>query len=206
MPSIATPPDVPADLADILDRACIALAEGVAQAASPFRFLTLATAGQAGSTMRTMVLRRFTKPRFTTPHFTKQGPELDFHTDARSPKLADLARMPRVGVHGWDPAARVQIRIAAHASCLDATACRDIWQTLPAATRSTYAINAAPGTPITAPDQAARTLDPAASQAVFRVIRVRVEELEWLCLATNPHQRARFTFANGTVHATWVVP
>jgi pyridoxine/pyridoxamine 5'-phosphate oxidase len=196
MDSISAGSDVPASLADILDRACNALAEGVAQAASPFRFLTLATAGPAGPALRTMVLRRF----------TRQGPEIDFHTDARSSKLMHLARAPNVGVHGWDPAGRAQIRIAGLAACLDAAACADIWQSLSATTRSTYAVTAGPGTPIAAPDQATRNLDPATAQAVFRVIRVRVEELEWLCLATNPHQRARFTFANGAAHSTWLTP
>jgi pyridoxamine 5'-phosphate oxidase len=180
----------------VLERAFGLLAQGAADAASPFRHLTLATQGASEPGLRTMVLRRF----------LPGGPALEFHTDVRSPKLAALQACARVAVLGWDPAARIQLKAAGTVALLDTGEAARIWQVLPPSARSTYAINAGPGTPIASPREAERSLDPEAAQAVFRVIRVRVDQLEWLHLAADQHQRARFTWAPDGVHATWLVP
>ena len=188
----------------VLERAFGLLAQGAADVASPFRHLTFATQGAPagaladtdGPGLRTMVLRRFVPGE----------PALEFHTDARSPKLAALQACGRVAVLGWDPAGRVQLRLAGTATLLDGGEAARIWQALPPSTRSTYAIKAGPGTQIATPGEVERSLDTAAAQAVFRVIRVRVDQLEWLHLAADQYQRARFVWAADGVQATWLVP
>ena len=181
----------------VLDRAFGLLAQGAADAASPFRNLTLGTLAPDGAVgLRIMVLRRF----------LPGPPAVEFHTDARSPKMSHLRHSSRVSVLGWDPAPRIQMRLAGEATILGAADTEAIWQALPLSTRGTYAVTTAPTTPIAEPAQARRAADPAAAQAVFRVIRVRIVQLEWLHLAPIQHQRARFTWAAHGVQATWLVP
>jgi pyridoxine/pyridoxamine 5'-phosphate oxidase len=172
------------------------LTEGATSPGSPFRNLTLATATPDGAApgMRTLVLRRF----------DPDAPALEFHTDARSPKMHALPG--QASAHVWDAATRLQFRINGHASLASEPDAHQIWQSLPATTRSTYAVNAAPGTPIANPEDAARTLEQPQARANFRVIRLRIAELECLHLAPHQHRRARFTFASGSARATWLVP
>jgi hypothetical protein len=184
------------DHAALLDEVFGHLAAGAANPESPFRNLTFATGAgaHAAPSLRTMVLRRF----------AIEVPALEFHTDCRSPKLRALPS--EAGAHVWDPATRLQFRIKGYATLANDAETDEIWRTLPATTRNTYAVNTAPGTPIHRPEDAARMLGPAEARANFRVIRLRIAELECLHLAPNLHRRARFTFASTGAQATWLVP
>jgi hypothetical protein len=49
--------------------------------------------------------------------------------------------------------------------------------------------------------------DAVAGRAVFRVILLRFDRLDWLELAAAGHRRARFVWrAEGAPDATWLVP
>jgi pyridoxamine 5'-phosphate oxidase len=179
-----------------LDQAFAYLGQGAADPGSPFHTPTLATNGPGAPQLRTVILRRF----------LAASRQLEFHTDARSAKVPALLANPLVGLHIWDAARRVQLRLAGTAALLDAPAAAAIWRNLSATTQSTYAVNQAPGTPIAAPNAAARSLDATAAQACFRVVLVRIDELEWLHLAPSGHERARFSWAREVANATWLVP
>jgi len=179
-----------------LAQAFACLEEGAREADSPWRTPTLATNGPGAPGLRTVVLRRF----------DADGRWLEFHTDARSAKVAALQASPAVGLHGWDPGRRVQLRVKGLATMLQSQQTAEIWRVLPEATRGTYAASLAPGTKITSPDDAARGLTGAAAERFFLVIRVGIDELEWLHLAPEQHRRARFTWANGVSEATWLAP
>jgi pyridoxine/pyridoxamine 5'-phosphate oxidase len=179
-----------------LERVFALLAEGVADPASPWHTPALITAGAAAPGVRTVVLRRFLQAER----------QVEFHTDARSPKLAAIQANPDVTLHVWDPGSRVQLRLTGRAIVLEASEAAQVWQSLPPLTQATYAVALPPGTPIAAPDEAVRSLDQAAAQAVFRAVRIAFDELEWLHLAHGHHRRARFTWANEVCVATWLVP
>lgn len=179
-----------------LEQAFELLAEGALQAGSPFHTPTLATSGPGAPGLRTVVLRRF----------LPADRQVEFHTDARSPKMSAIAADPAVSLHFWDPGRRVQLHVHGLAAVLSRAAAAQIWRRLPPQTQATYAVSLPPGTPIAAPADAARSLDPAAALAVFRAVRVGIDELEWLHLAPGQHRRARFTWANGVAASTWLVP
>jgi pyridoxine/pyridoxamine 5'-phosphate oxidase len=179
-----------------LDQAFALLAEGVADPASPWHTPSLATTGAGAPGLRTVVLRRFMQAER----------QVEFHTDARSPKLAAIQANPDVSLHVWDKRSRVQLRLSGRASMLGTAESAAIWKSLPPQTQATYSVALAPGTPISAPEEARHSLDHAASQAVFCAVRIAFHELEWLHLAHGQHRRARFTWANGACVATWLAP
>ena len=104
--------DAPYFLADFTDangtyeKASLWLHDGVSSSNHPFRLLTVATIGVDDlPNARLVVLRNFVQSTRT----------LEFHTDVRSPKVAQLRRNPHVCLLFYDPVVRFQLRIAATA-------------------------------------------------------------------------------------------
>jgi pyridoxamine 5'-phosphate oxidase len=173
------------------------LARGVADRRCPFHTPTLATIGADGAPeLRTLVLRGFEAGSRT----------LRLHTDARSGKVAELARDPRCALHLYDPAAKLQLRLAGRAAVHGEDAIADAaWAASRDFSRMCYAITPAPGTPVDTPPPAPR--DAEAGRGVFRVLLLRFDQLEWLELAAEGHRRARFAWsADGTLESCWLVP
>lgn len=173
------------------------LARGVADRRCPFHTPTLATIGADGAPeLRTLVLRGFDPAART----------LRLHTDARSGKVAELARDPRCALHFYDPTAKLQLRIAGHAAVHGKDTIADAaWTASRDFSRMCYAISPAPGTKVDAPPAAPR--DAEAGRDVFRVILLRFDRLEWLELAAGGHRRARFTWGKDDApDACWLVP
>ncbi len=87
------------------------LARGVADRRSGFHTPTLVTVSLDGAPdARTVVLRACDVQERT----------LRFHTDARSEKVAQIARDPRVMVHAYDFKSKAQLRIEGRARVLNA--------------------------------------------------------------------------------------
>lgn len=184
------------DLDETLAEAFRLLARGVADRRSPFHTPTLATIAADGApSLRTLVLRGFDAPTRT----------LRLHTDARSAKVAELARDPRAALHGYDPGSCIQLRLSGearlHSDDADADAA---WSQATANSRLVYAQAAAPGTRLESPE-----LAPFIGNARdhFATLTLRFHSLEWLWLAASGHRRARFTW-DGAVRtgAEWRAP
>ncbi len=172
-----------------------ALLRGAADHRSPFRTPTLVTIGTDGAPeARTVVLRAF----------DPASRRLQIHTDRRSAKLAQMAADPRIALHGYDPTARMQLRIAGRAMLhLDDAAADAAWSASRETSRMTYATDDPPGTPLPAPPAAPG--DPIGGRAHFAAVALRVDSLDWLLLDPAGHRRARFTWlADGTTGATWI--
>ena len=173
------------------------LARGVGDRRCPFHTPTLATIGADGApAMRTLVLRGFDPATRT----------LRLHTDARSGKVAELARDPRCALHLYDPAAKLQLRLAGRAAVHGGdTVAEAGWAASRDFSRMCYAITPAPGTMVDAPPPAPR--DAEAGRGVFRVILLRFDRLEWLELVAAGHRRARFSWeGDGAPESCWLVP
>ncbi len=186
----------PPALAACLERAFALLAEGAANRRSAFHTPTLATIGLDGAPQaRTLVLRGFDAAART----------LRLHTDARSGKVAELAAEPRCALHGYDPAAGLQLRLRGHATVHDDAVAEASWQASRPSSRSCYAIHPGPGTPVPEPPPAPR--DAEAGRPHFRAILLRFDALDWLDLDAKGHRRAHFAWpADGPPSATWLVP
>lgn len=190
-------PDHANDLDACLAEAFRLLTRAVADRRSPFRTLNVATIAADGAPVcRTVVLRGVDVP----------ARALSVHTDRRSAKIAELAHDPRIAVHGYDPGAKIQLRMAGMASVHHDDALADqAWARSLPMSRACYAIDPAPGTPIAAPMPAPH--DAPHGRENFSVIVVELQSLEWLWLAAQGHRRARFVWQpDGALQQSWLAP
>ncbi len=172
------------DIAQVWD-----VLHAAATSRSPFNFLQLATIGLDGSPqLRTIVLRGF----------DREVGAISFVTDMRSPKVAEIMRDPRVSLVGFDGEKSVQLRLSGTASvAADEAARKCMWDRLRHRTLVLFDAPFAPATPI---DGEGNPLAPmpdddgsADPYDRFAVLDVTVDRAEWLDLATEPHERRRFT-------------
>ncbi len=165
------------------------LMAAVASARHPFHLVTVATVDEAGAPqVRTVVLRAFDVARR----------EVRFHTDARSPKAAQIQRKGRVALHWYDAARRLQIRIAATATIHQGDAlARAAWEASPPRSRACYHAAAAPGTPVAAVPAACPPPDPADDRGLdaFAIVCCRFDAVELLLLRAAGHERIRLQLA-----------
>ena len=187
----------PETLDAVLAMAFGALARAAGDRRSAFHVPTLASIGRDGApSLRSVILRGFEAP----------GRRLSIHTDRRSAKAAEIAADPRVMLHGHDPAAGMQLRIAGEATLHADDAIADAaWAASRETTRMTYATAHPPGTALPAPPAAPR--DAAAGRGHFAALLLRIDSLDWLLLDPAGHRRARFAWEpDGAMTATWLAP
>ncbi|KFG97667.1 pyridoxamine 5'-phosphate oxidase [Burkholderia paludis] len=194
-------PDAPFEsLEQTYDRLWACLESGASARRSPFTMLQAATLGLDGAPkVRTIVLRQASRADRT----------LSFHTDARSEKVAELRRDPRLSIVAADLDALVQIRAEGVASfCDDEAQRRAIWASSRPHTLLLYRAPLPPGTPIESPEAAhADGAAPAGDgYENFCLIRMTVTRIDWLELARTGHRRAVFELRAGGDDSRWIAP
>lgn len=195
-----------AELAAILREIETAL-EAASRPGAPFGRPVLATCGRDGEPQaRTVILR----------HADMEKQVLRLHTDARSPKCAEIRGFPCVNLLAYDPESDVQLRIKgkARVHAADETA-RAAFEAATASSLRAYLAEAAPGTPRGAPgtglpeDVEGLVPDRARLEAGwqnFAVILIEFTEIDWLKLARDGNRRARFTFGGAARAGEWLQP
>lgn len=141
---------------------------------------------------------------------------LRFHTDGRSPKVATIAADARLTVLAYDPAARVQLRIAGTARVEGAGPVADAaWAAASPLSRRCYLAEAGPGAVL---DTAGSALPPdvrnhrptlaqsEAGRGHFAVIMLRAERIDWLQLGRDGGTRAQFVRATDGWQGAWIAP
>ena len=134
-----------------------------------------------------------------------------FHSDARSPKTAELARTPwaLIVFYAADAGTQLRLHASVHLRRDDALA-RRAWSELPPETRRVFATAQPPGhdagahapPPVPTSHEAAQ-----AGYGNFVLLEAQVAHLDWLCVGGGEHRRAAFTWdAAGTLHARWLYP
>ncbi|VWB11142.1 pyridoxamine 5'-phosphate oxidase [Burkholderia lata] len=187
-------------LAQTYERLWSCLESGVSVQRSPFTMLQAATLGVDGAPkVRTVVLRQV----------SRADRVLSFHTDARSEKVAELRRDPRIALVANDLDALVQIRVEGVASiCDDEAQRRAIWQSSRPHTLLLYRAPLPPGTPVESPETA--HVDGTASTDDgydnFCLLHVTVTRIDWLELARAGHRRAVFDLHEGGYEGRWIAP
>jgi hypothetical protein len=164
------------------------LARGAAEGDDPFRLAALATMGAEGAEARMVALRRA----------DRQARAVEVHSDLRTAKVAALRADPRGALLFWDAETREQLRLSVRFDLLVGP--EDRWADIPEAARLNYGTDPAPGTPVAAPEDVARV--PRLDR--FAALPGRVERMDAVSLAHDPHRRARFEGPDLT--GAWVAP
>ncbi|WP_175655334.1 pyridoxamine 5'-phosphate oxidase family protein [Burkholderia ambifaria] len=190
-------------LTQTYDRLWSCLESGVGTQRSPFTMMQAATLGLDGAPkVRTIVLRQV----------SRADRLLAFHTDARSEKVAELRRDPRIAVVANDLDALVQIRAEGVASiCDDEAQRRAIWQSSRPHTLLLYRAPLRPGTPVESPEEAHATPSPGDAPTDdgyrnFCLVHVTVTRIDWLELARGGHRRAIFDLNDDGYEGRWIAP
>jgi len=184
------------------------LSRGAADRHHGFHVPTLCTVGLDGAPeARSVVLRRV-RPESCAIHC---------HTDARSGKVAEIAREPRVGWHFYAPERKLQLRVTARAEFVQVGAVADeAWVASPLSSRRCYLAPRAPGSPCEGPsanlpagilDRRPTEEESAPGRASFGVVVTHAVSIDWLWLASDGHQRARFVIGEGGMwQGSWIEP
>jgi hypothetical protein len=191
------------NLEQIYARVWDCLAAAVREDKWPFKVMQVATIGLDGSPdVRTVLLRGVSEPENL----------LTFHTDLRSPKVAELSRDPRIALVGVDTVQNLQIRVFGESRVVrDGQARLDAWRTSPDHDLIVYRTKLAPGTPMSQAgdefDEAPHDIDPAEGLQHFCVVEVRPARLDWLDLSNADRpQRARYVRRGDIWVHNWIAP
>ncbi len=162
--------------------------------------------GTQGGAMRVMVLREY------DPHTRT----LRFHTDARSPKCAEIGAGAPVGVLAYDPAEKIQIRLRGQGRIeTDTPLADEAWDESTTFARRCYLAEDAPGHAVADPTSGlpdwVEGIKPGEDQVAparenFAVLLIKVETIDWLYLANSGHRRAQFDLTGDDIAGEWVIP
>ncbi|WP_322032726.1 pyridoxamine 5'-phosphate oxidase family protein [Paraburkholderia sp. J76] len=179
------------------------LAAAVREDDQPFKVMQAATIGLDGSpNVRTVLLRGASETEN----------RLTFHTDLRSPKIAELSREPRIALVGVDPARNLQLRVFGETRILRHGQARlDAWRSSPDHDLIAYRTHLPPGTPMAhagdALDETRDAPNPDEGLKHFCVVEVRPARLDWLDLsAADGPQRALYVRRNDDWAPAWIAP
>ncbi|MAK61200.1 MAG: pyridoxamine 5'-phosphate oxidase [Ponticaulis sp.] len=166
------------------------------QSKSPMRQASVATIGYDGSPqVRIMIVRAFEPETMALTVFT----------DARSPKVTGLNADARMQLMMYDPGTRTQIRISGQAELHHGDDLTEkLWKGLPEYGRGDYLSRQPPGEQIAHPGDSWE--DTTLGNQNFMVLRIAIQEIDWLKLSAQGHRRALLTWDNGEYSARWLTP
>ena len=191
----------------ILDTAWVLLDAGAASRHSAAHHPVVATIGADGlPDQRVMILRAADRASAT----------LRFHTDARSPKVTQIAGGAPVHVLVYDPEAKTQLRLSGTARIEQDTPAADAaWAASTTFARRCYMAETAPGTANPEPTsglpswiegQQPSEADVAPARENFAILLVTIARIDWLYLANCGHRRAALVDGGAGWTGEWCVP
>jgi hypothetical protein len=184
------------------------LGRGVVDRRHGFHVPTLSTIALDGAPCsRAVVLRRV----------LPESCEIHCHTDLRSGKVAEIRANPRVAWHFYDEGRKLQLRIAAVAEVVsEGLRADDAWSRSAVTSRRCYLAPRAPGDTCEAPspnlpegvrDRRPTEVETLPGRANFSLVVTHATSIDWLYLASEGHQRAKFTCdASGVWRGCWTEP
>lgn len=192
---------------DSIEADCWARLEDASKSArNEFHLPVVGTVSGDMPSLRTVVLRRAWAAE----------KKLSFHTDIRSPKVAELLANPSIGMLFYHKEHRLQLRVQGRAMIdRDSSEARAAWDSTPASSRRCYLSTEAPSSSSDTPSigfpETFRGRFPSLEETVlsreyFAVVVIHVQSLDWLWLNHAGHRRAKFTYHAGGFDGQWLVP
>lgn len=141
---------------------------------------------------------------------------LIFHTDIRSEKVAELRQNAEVSLLFYHPKRQKQFRLTGTAAIhFQDDLWEQQWQKTGPGSLKVYLIKKKPGLPvhpsewsdlIPPPDKRFEKADLEAGKVNFAVLKVLIQNMEYLYLAQSGHLRASWIVQNGNWQGQWLVP
>jgi pyridoxamine 5'-phosphate oxidase len=195
------------ELALVLKSSWVLLEKGAASRKNPIHTPVVASINANGlPSQRVMVLRSA----------LAQTRMLRFHTDARSPKTAEIGAGGATSVLAYHPGEAIQLRLLGVGS-VDANGeeANAAWESSTLFARRCYMSGDAPGTPRAEPSSGLPSwiegkmpsetqIGPARPN--FAILKVEITTIDWLHLANSGHRRAQLDYINGEWTGRWVIP
>ncbi|MEP0706962.1 MAG: pyridoxamine 5'-phosphate oxidase family protein [Parvibaculum sp.] len=179
-------------------------ADGAENPASPLRKPALATISADGApAVRTVILRSVDAGRRAFGIFT----------DARSSKVAEIARDSRASLLFYDPRCDIQVRFSGRAAARVGE--ESAWASAAPPSRRAYLVTAPPGTPSPGPVSG---LPPDAEGVIpplerleegrsnFALVEFIFDEADIVVLSRAGNRRARIRYEAERARAEWLVP
>lgn len=190
-----------ADLASIDASAWADLEKAATDPQSDYRYINLCSVDAAGRPQARMVVLRYADPIRHT---------LEIHTDIRSSKWTEIAANPSVTILGYCPTSRVQLRLQGTATLHGPGShlADQAWGKLSDRKRSTYTGGPPGDELVTETSASAGQVQDAGGKAIFGVLTVQAESLDWCKLGEADIQRSLFTYdeLGGLADARWINP
>jgi pyridoxamine 5'-phosphate oxidase len=193
-------------LEGVLDGAWTMLRRGVERFNDPYHCPVLGTTGDAGSSLRTVILRHFILPERI----------LICYTDARAGKVRDIMRSESVSWLFYHPKKRIQLRICGRATLHgDDSLAAEYWSKTPITNRINYAAIEPPGAFVDAPssglpdflqNKLPTLLESEKGRENFMAIVSQIDSIDWLILNPLGNRRATFDWDHDGMKASWLVP
>lgn len=167
------------------------------QPGHPWRTPALATLALDGRpAVRTVVLRKTKIETFT----------LIAHTDVRSPKVSELRVNPETEWLFYDPESQVQLRLRGKTEVVTSGAEHEAaWDTTPILLRPNYGSAFPPSTELPGPPDE-EPADTTEGKQNFALLCSEIDQLDWLQLNRQGHERILFRRKGSEWLGTWVVP
>lgn len=138
---------------------------------------------------------------------------IDCHTDVRSQKVRDLENTPIASWTFYDSKSKIQLRVAGNASVIDDQSADEAWTATSLRSRASYLSIANPGDsfgshePPTTADRSVSQEESERGRVNFRVVRLKVHEIDWLYLRRNGHMRAKADYKSAnSANLAWLIP
>ncbi|MEM8744887.1 MAG: pyridoxamine 5'-phosphate oxidase family protein, partial [Pseudomonadota bacterium] len=139
--------------------------------------------------------------------FDEQARSVQFHTDSRSEKAAEIFERPHVALHAYSRAEKIQLRMQCRANFHHCDAVTGAaWRTMHDMSRQCYTQPVTPGIPIDTPTAVPLGAEERDSKPYenFAVVIAMIQRLEWLYLSAAGHRRAVFDWRHGELQKTWL--
>ncbi|MDY0187526.1 MAG: pyridoxamine 5'-phosphate oxidase family protein [Syntrophus sp. (in: bacteria)] len=193
-------------LDEVLESSWKQLHNGVRNFRDPFHQAVLTTMDGRRPQVRIVILREFSERERT----------LICHCDARGSKVLQIRDNPNASWLFYHPEKWLQLRISGTASVhTDDQVAEAQWDQVRLHHRINYCADIPPGSPTENPtsglsgfllEKAPKLFDVPEARKNFAAIVCRFDEMDWLLLKLTGHLRAKFSWKESGMDASWVIP
>ncbi len=148
--------------------------------------------------------------------FDAKNMVLNFHTDFRSPKVANLRRNQKSSFVFYDYKLKIQLRIKTDSTINNQNPItKEMWNKTKLYSRKCYLTDKAPSSITNIPedgiDKSLQGKEPSVEESekgfkYFTVVENKIKEIDWLYLDANGHRRLKISINENIDNYEWLIP